>query len=66
MNNSTIRVGLLAYGAIGHEHNLAVQNTTGLELSAVCDTNPERVAQLGERAAKPCGPKTSIRLANFS
>ena len=44
MNNSNIRVGLLAYGAIGHEHNLAVQNTDGLELTAVCDTNPERVA----------------------
>jgi predicted dehydrogenase len=44
MNNSNIRVGLLAYGAIGHEHNLAVQNTSGLVLSAVCDTNPERVA----------------------
>ena len=44
MINSNIRVGLLAYGAIGHEHNLAVQNTSGLVLSAVCDTNPERVA----------------------
>ena len=44
MKNSDIRVGLLAYGAIGHEHNLAVQNTSGLALSAVCDTNPERVA----------------------
>ncbi|MCX6507665.1 MAG: Gfo/Idh/MocA family oxidoreductase [Actinobacteria bacterium] len=38
-----IRVGLLAYGAIGHEHNQAVQNTAGLELLAVCDTNPQRV-----------------------
>jgi predicted dehydrogenase len=44
MKDCDIRVGLLAYGAIGHEHNLAVQNTSGLELSAVCDTNPERVA----------------------
>jgi scyllo-inositol 2-dehydrogenase (NADP+) len=40
----TRRVGLLAYGAIGHEHNLAVQNTPGLELSAVCDVNTERLA----------------------
>ena len=32
MKKGTIRVGLLAYGAIGHEHNLAVQNTNGLEL----------------------------------
>ena len=29
MKKGTIRVGLLAYGAIGHEHNLAVQNTAG-------------------------------------
>ena len=50
MNNGLIRVGLLAYGAIGHEHNLAVQNTNGLELSAVCDTNPERVVAALELA----------------
>lgn len=40
----TRRVGLLAYGAIGHEHNLAVQNTPGLELTAVCDVNANRLA----------------------
>ena len=50
MNNENIRVGLLAYGAIGHEHNLAVQNTIGLELTAVCDMNPERVAAALELA----------------
>ncbi len=43
MDESTIRVGLLAYGAIGREHNQAVQNTVGLELLAVCDINPQRV-----------------------
>ncbi|MGB8196262.1 MAG: Gfo/Idh/MocA family oxidoreductase [Acidimicrobiales bacterium] len=43
MERSTIRVGLLAYGAIGHEHNQAVQNTVGLDLLAVCDTDPQRV-----------------------
>ena len=43
MENRIIRVGLLAYGAIGHEHNQAVQNTDRLELLAVCATNPERV-----------------------
>ena len=42
--SKSIRVGLLAYGAIGHEHNLAVQATSGLELTAVCDTNPDRIA----------------------
>jgi scyllo-inositol 2-dehydrogenase (NADP+) len=44
MTSHNVRVGLLAYGAIGHEHNLAVQHTAGLELTAVCDTNPERIA----------------------
>jgi predicted dehydrogenase len=38
------RVGLLAYGAIGHEHNQAVRGTPGLELAAVCDVNPDRLA----------------------
>jgi predicted dehydrogenase len=50
MNRGTIRVGLLAYGAIGHEHNIATQKTAGLELMAVCDTNPERVAAALELA----------------
>ena len=50
MKLGTIRVGLLAYGAIGHEHNLAVQNTAGLQLLAVCDTNPERVKAAMELA----------------
>ena len=49
-SNANIRVGLLAYGAIGHEHNLAVQGTPGLELTAVCDVNPDRVAAARELA----------------
>jgi predicted dehydrogenase len=44
------RVGLLAYGAIGHEHNLAVTATPGLELRAVADLNPERIAAALELA----------------
>ena len=47
-SSANIRVGLLAYGAIGHEHNLAVQGTPGLELAAVCDVNPERIAAARE------------------
>jgi scyllo-inositol 2-dehydrogenase (NADP+) len=50
MNPSQIRVGLLAYGAIGHEHNLAIQATNGLELTAVADVNPERVTAAQELA----------------
>ena len=44
MSSEDIRVGLLAYGAIGDEHSRAVQATAGLSLYAVCDTNPERLA----------------------
>lgn len=50
MTYSDVRVGLLAYGAIGHEHNMAVQHTDGLSLSAVCDTNPERIEAARELA----------------
>ena len=50
MSTEPIRVGLLAYGAIGYEHNLAVQNTNGLVLTAVCDTKPERIAAARELA----------------
>ena len=43
MSSKDIKVGLLAYGAIGDEHSKAVQATAGLTLYAVCDTNPERL-----------------------
>ena len=44
MSVKNIRVGLLAYGAIGDEHNKAVLATDGMVLTAVCDTNPDRLA----------------------
>lgn len=43
MSSKNIRVGLLAYGAIGDEHNYAVAATPGLTLAAVCDTNAARL-----------------------
>ena len=43
MSSKDIRVGLLAYGAIGDEHNKALLATDGMVLRAVCDTNPERL-----------------------
>ena len=46
-----IRVGLLAYGAIGDQHNSAVDATEGLRLTAASDTNPERLV-----AAKALAP----------
>lgn len=38
-----IRVGLLGYGAIGHEHSRAVRAVDGLTLAAVCDISQERL-----------------------
>jgi len=38
-----VRVGVLGYGAIGHEHNEAISVVDGLVLAAVCDKNPARV-----------------------
>lgn len=52
---SDVRVGLLAYGAIGHEHNQAVQATPGLTLTAVCDTNPARIDAARELAPDVAG-----------
>ena len=43
MSKADIRTGLLAYGAIGDEHNKALLSTPGMVLSAVCDTNPQRL-----------------------
>jgi predicted dehydrogenase len=39
-----VRIGILGYGAIGHEHSAAIAQTEGLALVAVCDANPTRVA----------------------
>jgi predicted dehydrogenase len=51
-NSKVIRVGLLAYGAIGNQHNSAVSETSGLILTAVADTNPDRL-----NAAKELAPQ---------
>ena len=45
-----MRVGFLAYGAIGHEHSEAVRSIPGWELTAVCDVNPQRIAAAQELA----------------
>lgn len=39
-----VRVGLLGFGAVGAEHVAGVAATPGLELTAVCDRNPARLA----------------------
>lgn len=38
-----MRIGLLGFGAIGHEHAAAVHAVPELELVAVCDPNQERL-----------------------
>lgn len=45
-----LNVGLLAYGAIGHEHNRAVSQIPGFSLKAVCDSNPARIEVAKELA----------------
>lgn len=42
-DGAPVRVGVLGYGAIGHEHNAAIAATEGLRLTAVCDPNPLRI-----------------------
>ena len=44
------RVGLLGFGAIGAEHAKAIHALPGLELTMVCDRNPERVLAATEHA----------------
>ncbi len=41
---AALGVGMLGYGAIGHEHALATLAVPGLHLSAVSDPNPSRVS----------------------
>ena len=50
VDGPAVRVGILGYGAIGHEHNAAIQLTEGLTLAAVCDPNPLRVEAARELA----------------
>ena len=50
MSGSAIRIGLLAYGAIGHQHSHAVQATEGMQLVAVSESNPERISAALELA----------------
>ena len=45
-----VGIGILGYGAIGHEHSAAIALTEGLELRAVCDPNPLRTAAARELA----------------
>ena len=61
-DGAPVRVGILGYGAIGHEHNAAIARTLGLELTAVCDPNPLRVEAARELAPGVRGHATGERL----
>lgn len=53
-----IRVDLLAYGAIGDQHNSTVGATEGLRLTAASETNPDRLT--AARALAPDIATTAI------
>ncbi|MDP3711212.1 MAG: Gfo/Idh/MocA family oxidoreductase [Mycobacteriales bacterium] len=61
-DEGTVRVGVLGYGAIGHEHNAAIQLTPGLELAAICDTDPRRIEAARELAPAVVGHATGDAL----
>ena len=42
-DGAPVRVGILGYGAIGHEHNEAIHAVPGLTLAAVCDKSLARI-----------------------
>ncbi len=47
--NQMLGVGLLGYApSVGKVHGLGVQSTPGLELLAACDSNPQRLAEVGK------------------
>lgn len=43
LDQPVVRIGLLGYGAIGHEHAGAIAATDGLDLAMVCDVSPDRL-----------------------
>jgi scyllo-inositol 2-dehydrogenase (NADP+) len=57
-----VRVGLLGYGAIGHEHSAAIALTQGLTLAAVCDPNPLRIDAARELAPTVRGYRDGVDL----
>ena len=61
-DGAPVRVGVLGYGAIGHEHNAAISLTEGLALTAVADPNPARVEAARELAPDVRGHATGEEL----
>jgi len=49
-----VRIGILGYGAIGHEHSAAIASVDGLVLAGVCDKSAERIA-----AARTLAPEVT-------
>ena len=65
MADRQIGVGLLAYGAIGDEHNQAICSTDCLTTVAVCDAKAERIEAALKISpnAKSFGDADQIRLS---
>jgi len=61
-DGESVRVGILGYGAIGHEHSTAIALTAGLALAAVADPNPLRVEAARELAPEVRGYDTGEAL----
>ena len=54
-DGAAVRLGILGYGAIGHEHTAAIAVTEGLALTAVCDPDPRRLEAARELAPEVRG-----------
>ena len=61
-DGAIVRVGMLGYGAIGHEHARAINLTAGLELAAIADPNPLRVDAAREYSADLRGFRSGTEL----
>lgn len=50
----TLKIGSVGLGRLGYEHAKNIANyVTGAELTAICDTDAERVAQVAEELNVP-------------
>jgi len=62
----SVRVGLLGYGAIGHEHAAAITRVSGLELAVVCDTQESRLEAALEFSPRISTTSTPMNLIDSS
>ncbi len=53
VERAAVGVGMLGYGAIGEDHAAALEAVPGLELVAVADRSPERLAEARRLGSEP-------------